>query len=433
MRPVGWFCVPVVVVIASMAQADPDEVELQAQVGISSAYETDGELQKSELTLEPRMDVQFSGDTGLTVIGLVRADFADELEPGRPSNASRSTVTSRIRAGDYIDVELRELFVDFELGDAQLRAGKQQVVWGQADGLRILDVINPLSYREFILPDFEDRRIPLWMVNVEVPVGDANLQLLWIPDQSYDEFPDVSAAYAFSSSRFRPALEPGENIRIKALSKPNRFLADSDFGVRLGAFVGGWDLTANYLYHFRDQPIPVLNRSSVVTELAPSYKRTHLMGGSASKPVGDFVLRGEIGYSTDRYFVSALDASGVKRTHETSGVVGLDYTGISDMLISGQFFQGSINSSHGILKEKHERSWSLLVRRTFLNDTVTLEMLAIHNSNDADGLVQLEIVYQISSNVTLSVGSDVFYGPDEGLFGQFSGRDRMTLSLGIGI
>ncbi len=416
---------------AGSVLAATTEVEFQAQIAVSNAIERGSEFQKNELSFEPRIDIWFAGGARLTAKGLLRSDFADKLEPGRPSNDTRSSYSGRIALGEHTELEVRELFLDFELGDTQMRVGKQQVVWGQADGLRILDVVNPLSFREFILPDFEDRRIPLWMVNAQVPVGEAALQLLWIPDQTYDEFADASGAFAFTSPEFRPALD--QVVRIRSARKPNNFLKDSDVGARLSAFVGGWDLTASYLYHYQDQPVLVLDRSPGMTQITPTYERTHLSGVTASKAFGDFVFRGELGYSTDRYFASSERVQGIEKSHEVSGVLGLDYSGITDLLISGQFFQSSVEGDGGIQRARHERSVSLLVRRNFSNDTVTLEMLAIHNTNDSDGLVQIELSYQLTSNITLSAGADVFYGDADGLFGQFDARDRFSLKVEIGV
>lgn len=418
-----------VVLNADFVFGEIPEVELQTQISLSSAIERGGELQKNELSIEPRIDVRFTSGARLTGKVMVRSDFADNLEPGQPTNDFRSAASSRWTPGDYVDVELRELFLDFDVGETLVRLGKQQVVWGQADGLRILDVINPLSYREFILPDFEDRRIPLWMVNAEVPVAGATLQFLWIPDQTYDEFPVAEGSYAFTAPRFRPALDDQEPAQLQSLQKPNSVLKDSDVGLRLSAFTGGWDLTANYLYHYQDQPVLELDRSSALTQVIPTYKRTHLAGVSASTAFGDFVFRGELGYSTDRYFTSNANARGVEKSHELSGVLGLDYSGLTDTLISGQFFQSSISSSEGVLRAQHETSLSLLVRRDFANDTLTAGLLAIHNTNDSDGVVQLELSYQLTSDLTIAAGADVFYGTAEGLFGQFDERDRFTLRI----
>jgi hypothetical protein len=38
---------------------------------------------------------------------------------------------------------LRELYIDTSINDINVRIGKQQVVWGTADGMKLLDIINP--------------------------------------------------------------------------------------------------------------------------------------------------------------------------------------------------------------------------------------------------------------------------------------------------
>ena len=60
--------------------------------------------------------------------------------------------------------------------------GRQQNVWGKADGLKVLDLVNPQDFRELILDDFDDSRIPLWAVNAEIPVAEVVVPLVWIPE-----------------------------------------------------------------------------------------------------------------------------------------------------------------------------------------------------------------------------------------------------------
>ena len=74
---------------------------------------------------------------------------------------------------------LREAYVDTALGPVEFRLGKQQIVWGTADGIKLLDIINPTDFREFNQNTFEDSRIPLWMGKAELPVGEAgNMQFV---------------------------------------------------------------------------------------------------------------------------------------------------------------------------------------------------------------------------------------------------------------
>ena len=78
---------------------------------------------------------------------------------------------------------LRELYVDTSLAGWDLRIGKQQVVWGKADGVKFLDIINPTDFREWAQNTMEDSRIPLWMLTAEKDLGNNNsLQFVWVPD-----------------------------------------------------------------------------------------------------------------------------------------------------------------------------------------------------------------------------------------------------------
>jgi len=96
---------------------------------------------------------------------------------GSPSRGgyagSRDNMAFELRDGRDRDLGLpRELYVDIHLGNLDLRLGKQQVVWGETDGLRLMDIINPCDWqREFILRDsdegFESTRIPLWLLRGE--------------------------------------------------------------------------------------------------------------------------------------------------------------------------------------------------------------------------------------------------------------------------
>ena len=63
---------------------------------------------------------------------------------------------------------LREAYIDTQYGeDWAIRAGKQQIVWGTADGMKLLDMMNPTDYTEMAQNQMEDSRIPVWMVSAE--------------------------------------------------------------------------------------------------------------------------------------------------------------------------------------------------------------------------------------------------------------------------
>ncbi|MGH7896439.1 MAG: DUF1302 family protein [Candidatus Binatia bacterium] len=89
----------------------------------------------------------------------------------------------------------RELFFDIgfvgALQDLSLRIGKQQVVWGESDLFRSIDVVNPLDLRQngFVGEDFADFRQPLWIAKALYHLGDfgaflngASLEMFFSPN-----------------------------------------------------------------------------------------------------------------------------------------------------------------------------------------------------------------------------------------------------------
>jgi len=74
---------------------------------------------------------------------------------------------------------LREAYIDTSFNDWLIRAGKQQVVWGTADGMKLLDNINPTDFSEMAQNQMEDSRIPVWMLNAEKNTEDGgNFQFI---------------------------------------------------------------------------------------------------------------------------------------------------------------------------------------------------------------------------------------------------------------
>jgi hypothetical protein len=71
---------------------------------------------------------------------------------------------------DFNKEVIRELAVKYRDPKRRFTAkiGKFQRGWGQSDGLRLLDIINPLDLRDrFAFNDSEDLRIPLWMASFD--------------------------------------------------------------------------------------------------------------------------------------------------------------------------------------------------------------------------------------------------------------------------
>ncbi|MEN8131424.1 MAG: DUF1302 family protein [Pseudomonadota bacterium] len=432
----AWFLIFCIAMVQSAIAADPQLTHLL--IGRWAVGSEPIGTQMLDLSWQP--EVRWWFENGGRLTGGARLRFQPEAGM-RPSDMERDSydpVSKPALIGDNAELELRELYYERPAGDWYLTLGKQQVVWGKADGLKVLDVVNPQSFREFILEDFDQSRIPLWTVNAERPLGDWTLQLLWLADQTYHALPQQQGTYVFTSPRLRPQAPPGITTRLLDSERPSRDLADSDAGLRLTSFLGGWDLSLNYLYQYHNQPVlhqRIIPGPAPVVEITPRYHRTHLLGGTFSRALGDWVVRGELGYFTDRFFLSTdpSAADGVAKSRELSYVLGLDWSGLHDTFISTQLFQSWLpDHTRGFTQPELDTTFTFLVRREFWNDTLTIEVLWIANTNDDDGLVRPKVSYDLQDNLSIWGGLDIFYGERDGLFGQFDDNDRLLLGLEVG-
>jgi len=380
----------------------------------------DSSTQKLQLMIEPELETDISKDSRITTIARLRTDAKDNLSPG-----------------DHNQAELREFYLDTTINDSIIILGKQQVVWGKSDGLKVLDIVNPQDFREFILDDFDQSRIPLWTANTEIPVNDVTLQLLLIPDQTYHEFATPGSSYQFTSPLIIPPTPPGANVSIKPTIKPDEVLQDADAGFRISTFTHGWDLTFNYLYHYDDTPVlfRTINIDLNGLNINPQYKRTHLIGGTFSNTFGDLTLRGEVGYLTDKYISTTdpLDTDGVVKTGELKYVLGFDWYGFTDTLLSMQIFQTYLNNHQsGVIRDELNTQITFLIKQDYMNETLHAEVLFLHDMDYKDGMVRPKLTYEYNDEVNIYAGADIFYGNMDGLFGQFKETDRIVSGLVIG-
>ncbi|MGH8010046.1 MAG: hypothetical protein ACREQ3_23895, partial [Candidatus Binatia bacterium] len=91
------------------------------------------------------------------------------------------------------------MFADRDAG-YNITLGKFQRGWGQADGLRLMDVINPLDFRKrFLLRDFDELRIEQWMADFIIftepffslhrfGIYNPNIEFIWVPNVRHTEF-----------------------------------------------------------------------------------------------------------------------------------------------------------------------------------------------------------------------------------------------------
>ncbi len=158
----------------------------QAEFEISGEAKIEYDLFTEDGTVTGALEPHEAGDALKTEASLklfINADVGEEsafhaelLFAGDGEAAS-----DRLEGGEsYTQYEiLREFYFDTMAGGWSLRLGKQQVVWGTADGIKLLDIINPTDFRELNQNVSEESRIPVWMINAERDFDSgANIQFI---------------------------------------------------------------------------------------------------------------------------------------------------------------------------------------------------------------------------------------------------------------
>lgn len=410
--------------------------EFQLRYG-GSLRDAPDTTQLAELTLTSESSYDFDSDWRLNTIFRLRHESAKHLKPTDLQQANYNTASKPWILSENSELELREFYLEGSFSNHYLSIGKQQIIWGRSDGLKVLDVVNPQSFREFVLEDFDDSRIPLWSANLEISLPDSStLQTLWIPDTTTHALPNRDGRFAFTTPRIVPQAPAGIPIQLKEDERPNESFSDSDFGLRWTAFKGGWDLTLNYLYHYEDLPVfsrqvdDTLNAPQIT--VTPRYQRSHLLGTSFTNSFGDLTLRGEIAYETDKAHISKTSyQNDGYTTHDTfSYVLGFDWFGFSDTIVSLQVFQSHlIDSTESLSRPATDTTLTLNIQRDFLNETLRAEILLIQNLHDHDGMIRPKLAYDLNDSLTITLGGDILYGSRQGLYGQFKDNTRAHTTL----
>ncbi len=212
--------------------------------------------------------------------------------------------------------DLREYYIGSQLTDRLWVAlGRQQLVWGDVAGFRVMDVVNPLDLRwHFNQESWEDIRIPLNMVNaiISVPEYNGNLQLVWVPGIDPD-YLRVNRSYGTPDHRWgvnNPpgALAPGDVVALGALDEKaepdgiDNTLSDSDIGFRWQQTIGGFTYAIMDMYKFNDAPAVWADASGFHVK----HLRQNILGASFNwfDNYTEGVWHGEIGYFHDLPFTS---------------------------------------------------------------------------------------------------------------------------------
>lgn len=390
----------------------------------------ENKLQKVEFYAKYDFEIEFDDGSRFVSVVSILGDFKDNIEPNRFDTSNYITKPIVLSNSGYID--LREFFYEKEIDDVLIKIGKMQSVWGKADGIKLIDILNPQSYSEFILPSFDESRIPLWTLSTQFDFEGSELEIVWILDNTYNKIPNQGASYSFTSLRIIPTIAKGVNLKINNVDKPNSLFKDSDIAFRYSTDLENMELSFYYAYFYHDNFVlyqdyePSTN--SVV--LNPKYERGSMYALSMDYSNGNFVYRVELSLNKNKYFLNKLKSKGVQKSDEMAYILGVDWYALEESLLSFQLYQSYILSDNdGLIRDKIDNTLTLLYKKEFMNNTLHSEILTIYNINDSDGLFRVKTKYEIDEESVIYIGLDKFFGNKDGFYGEFKEQSRIVIGI----
>ncbi len=372
---------------------------------------------------------------------------------------------------------LRDCYADYTSDLLDIRLGKQTIVWGTADGVKVLDLVNPMDMREFTLAPFVDSRIPQWTAKAEIsPTLNSALQLFVIPlNFEPNLIPVNGAPFTFRATRVGDIAK----ARLASMGytvnnfedEPSDSLNNSKFGVRWQDVVENLSYSLNYMQGYSmssvvnvetdmstaigDSPAAGMLPVGSTYNFTKQYPYIRVMGASCSYGINDGALEGltvrsEFAYTRGDECGFGEDSSqkGLTDVDHYNYVMGLDKYFFIKYLFSFQLIQ-MIDSkseatdprsglSYPLLngatyhpREQVETMLSLKISTQYFWDRLKPEIMLLYGQH-GDWRISPQASYELTDDLVMSAGAHIMTGSDTTLFGQFSDNKEIFMTMRYG-
>lgn len=378
---------------------------------------------------------------------------------------------------------LKEFHATWTPGYFLFRIGKQIISWGQTDGIRLMDQINPLDLRRgFADVEFETTIIPIWMLRADYfpPIETSWLQDLsaqfWLnPNAGFIPTQNVAAGNNVGGI-WAPYVDiplpfPGKTLLGSAdqqIDEPDEWSDGQEFGIRIQGVLDDTLISLNGFYGRENEPIllsagsPSLEFDVVsgINLLHPKekgfYPDLRFVGATLSrdltfrrKPLFGIspVVRMEAFYAFGSTFVSSDSATGIETLEEHDELrwaIGLDWKirlpmlSPSGIIIQPQFFQRhifSLPSKETLIStagrvEQDNYAVTLFLQTAYLNERLPVSFFWLTDIKNSAGFFKPTIGYLWDKNWTIETGAMFLYGDKESESYQvFDHKDYIYMTL----
>lgn len=329
----------------------------------------------------------------------------------------------------------RDNYLQYRNGGIQIRAGYQQVVWGEAFGAYYADIVNPKDFREAGLGDLSRNRISTPILNTQWIGGSSSVQLLYIPFVQPSLLPSSGSDFSFVAMPTAFA-----NYKLVMATSPSEMPKTGEAGIRITKQIYDFDFSAFYLNYHDRSPIYVLTTPTAPLTLnaEPQYRPLQSAGLTMTVDLGGFLVRAEVLEHLDR-MVNVFTASTftAAKTNELIYVLGLDLPPLAKWQLGIQYSESRLPDTP-LMSTGEVAAWALRdgtqqvitarIAKTFEGD-LNAELLATQFLSDDSNLLQAKLTIPIADQFEFIVGADNFDGIPSSQLGRFKPANRAWVQL----
>ena len=403
---------------APMVQEDKENVEdVMDGFDDANAFEND-EVTREEKRLIPGLTGKFTEQITYSLynsaphdgISSVKSslllDYEHKFESGirlkMNAKAYYDAIYSFLKAReDFTKQEKDELESEVELFDAYIegkitdnfdyKVGRQVVVWGRSDTIRVTDILNPLDNRRPGMVDIEDLRLPVTMAKFDYFIGDWRITPIAILEQRFSKRPPFGSV-------FNP---------FPMVSPEDKEYDDVTYALSIGGEFTGWDINF-YAAGIRNDEGQLELPSSRNPYGVINHNKIQMYGTALNVLTGSWLFKTEIAYFEDlKYFTT-----GDKEFSRTDALVGFEYNGIVDTLISYDFVTRNMGEyderliTEAIPLKKHDYQHAFRISSDFMNATLTANyLISLYGEKlDEGGFQRAWVKYELGEGINLNAG-----------------------------
>lgn len=384
-------------------------------------------------------DVDFRGmlrsytGVGLTTADLTKNEQTIDLTLEGWGDMTRLVVNPYAYIGieNEPEVGIREAYVDFYFDQADIRVGKQAIMWGQAEGAFITDIVSPRDMRSFILADFREIRKGIPAIKADYYAGSYTFEGIWVPQFTSSSMPSEDSIWM----RDLPMDIP---ITIEAAEEPALNVENSEIFGKIRYFGPqiSWEVMGGYAWTDEPHVTSITLGSPPTADQA--YGRYTVAGGSFSTTLGNAVLRGEAAAYFDKPFsivtMGSPPSVTVEQHHQIQSLAGLDWS-LWGMEMSGQYIFSYIHDhTEGMLDQgkfinEMSHTVTFRVQDTYMDDRLTAKIFTYVEIDPLNALIRPSLSWSIEDGVLLEGGVEIFVGDEKGTFGAYQDNTMGYVSL----